>query len=349
MNRNKKSGGWKRGTLIALCAVLALVLIAMIFVTVYWKQKLDLINPALDTTLSSSEVHEILTQTDPTDPEFTGPYISGGDIEWGNEEPVVIPTGENIINILLIGQDRREYQGRQRSDAMILCTINKSARTMTLTSFLRDMYVQIPGYTPRKINDSYSLGGMKLLDATLEKNFGIQVDGNVEVDFDGFMDVLDLLGGVDIELTKEEADYLNRSGNWEVEAYEKWDLKEGMNHLTGSQALAYSRIRKIGMDFERSERQRKVLTALFEKIQDKSLLELNALLDQVLPLITTDLNNSQITNYVLEMAPLLLDMQVVTQRVPADDTWYFAWVDGMDVIVVNFEKNRQLLSQTIGG
>lgn len=346
---NQKTRTWKKKLLIAVCVVLTLSLAAMIFVSVYWYQKLDLINEATEGTISSEEIHEILNQTDPTTPDFTGPVINSGDVDFGEEKPPVIVSGENVINILLIGQDRREHQnGRQRSDAIILCTINKSKRTITMTSFLRDMYVQIPGYTARKINDSYALGGMKLLNETLELNFGIQVDGNVEVDFNGFMDVIDLLGGVDITLTEEEANFLNNRGNWEVEEYEKWDLQPGLNHLNGSQALAYSRIRYIGMDFERSERQRKVLSALFEKVKGRSLLELNSLLDKILPMITTDLSKTEITSYVFQVAPLLLDMNIVTQRVPADDTWYFAWVDDLDVIVVNFEKNRKLLQETIG-
>lgn len=350
MDNTKKGsrGSWKRTLLGVLCAVMSVILCAMIFVTVYWKQKLDLINYAQESTLSSEDIQAILDETDPTDPEFSGPVISGSDINWGSDNPPVITSGENTLNILLIGQDRREGQGTQRSDAMILCTINKNTKTVTLTSFLRDMYVQIPGYAGNKINASYAIGGMKLLDATLETNFGIQVDGNVEVDFNGFMDVIDLLGGVEIELTQAEANYLNNNGNWDLESNEHWHLKAGKNQLNGSQALAYSRIRKIGMDFERSERQRKVLTALFEKVKGLSLLELNSLLDQILPLITTDIPASDITGYVVEFAPMLLDLKIVTQRVPADGTWYFAWVEGYDAIVVDFAENRKLLAKTIG-
>lgn len=352
MSRNKKRGApWKTVLLSVSAGVLALVLTGMLLVTIYWKQKLSLINyvdPETDTTLSSEQIQQILDETDPTDPEFTGPVIDHGDIDWGHEDPVLITGGDHTIHILLIGQDRREGQGRQRSDAMILVSINKSKKTVTLTSFLRDMYVQIPGYKGNKINASYALGGMKLLDATLEKNFGIQVDGNVEVDFGGFMKLVDLLGGVSIELTGEEASFLNRNGNWEVSNSKGWNLKKGVNQLTGEQALAYSRIRYIGMDFERSERQRKVLSALFEKVKGLSLAELNALIDEILPLITTDLTVNEITEYVVEFAPMLLDLKIVNQRVPADGTWDFAWVEGYDAIVVDFNANRAFLTQTIG-
>ncbi len=349
MGPSKKTD-WKKTLLSILSAVLALILIAMIFITVYWKQKLNLltyVDPENDTTLSREEIQEILNEKDPTDPTFTGPVISHEDVNWGSEDPVLITNSDDTLHILLIGQDRRENQGRQRSDAMILVSVNKAKKTITLTSFLRDIYVKIPGYGGNKLNASYAIKGMSLLDKTLEANFGVQVDGNVEVDFYGFMDIIDLLGGVTVELTKEEASYLNRNGNWEVSNDHSWELKEGANQLTGDQALAYSRIRLIGMDFERSERQRKVIGALFEKIKGLSLLELNTLLDQILPLITTDLSASEITGYLIEYAPMLLDFKMVTQRIPADGTWDFAIVEGYDAIVVDFDANRKFLAETL--
>lgn len=351
MRAGKQRGiSWKKVVLTVVGVLLALILTAMIFITVYWKQKLNLINyvdPDGHTTLSSEEIQQILDETDPTEPDFTGPVLSGDEVNWGKEDPAVIAGGDDTLHILLIGQDRRAGESRQRSDAMILVSVNKSKKTVTLTSFLRDMYVQIPGYKANKINASYQIGGMKLLDATLEKNFGIQADGNVEVDFNGFMQIIDLLGGVEIELTGEEASFLNTRGNWDVSSEHHWYLRAGKNKLSGEQALAYSRIRYIGMDFERSERQRKVLTALFDKIKTLNLLELNGLLDQILPLITTDLTGTQITGYLMEYAPMLLDMKIVTQRIPADGTWDFAWVEGYDAIVVDFDANREFLAQTI--
>ncbi|MFQ9799037.1 MAG: LCP family protein [Clostridia bacterium] len=100
-----------------------------------------------------------------------------------------------MVNILLIGQDRREGEGRQRSDSMILATINKKSQSIYLTSFMRDMYVPIPGYSDNRINAAYAFGGMDLLDDTIETNFGIHIDGNVEVDFSGFKTLIDMMGG----------------------------------------------------------------------------------------------------------------------------------------------------------
>ncbi len=341
---------WKKTALTTVAVILALILTAMTFVTVYWQRKLDLLNyvdPSDSATLSSDKLQEILEETDPIDPTFTGPVLDHDDVNWGSDDPVLIPNQEDTLHILLIGQDRREGQGRQRSDSMILVSINKKNRTVILTSFLRDIYVKIPGYGGNKLNAAYAIRGMQLLDKTLQTNFGVQVDGNVEVDFNGFMKIIDLLGGVSITLTKEEASYLNARGNWEVSKNEHWKLVEGENHLTGDQALAYARIRHIGMDFERSNRQRKVITALFGKIKEMNLVELNNLLNQILPLITTDMTGAQITAYLFEYAPLLLDLNISTQRIPADGTWDFAVVEGYDAIVVDFDANRKFLADTL--
>ena len=114
----------------------------------------------------------------------------------------------NIKSILLIGQDKREGESRQRSDSMILATLDKDQRTVSLTSFMRDLYVAIPGYSTTRINAAYAYGGMELLDATLEENFGVKIDGNVEVDFEVFQVLVDKVGGIDLELTQAEADYI---------------------------------------------------------------------------------------------------------------------------------------------
>lgn len=349
MKKKKKSG--KRILLIVLCTLLALILALLVTGLVYLESMMNLIGRVDDShkeTLSSDEYQQWLDdQTETVDPSFTGEELDPSDVIWGNGvKPVV--NHDNVINILLIGQDRRQGESRARSDAMILCTVNKSEKTLTMTSFMRDMYVPIPGYKDNRINACYELGGMDLLDECLYENFGVVVDGNVEVDFFGFMDVIDLLGGVDMELTSSEANYLNRRGNWDVNDSSafQWDLEEGMNHLTGEQALAYSRIRYVGNgDFGRTDRQRKVLSALLEKCKDLSYTELYALLREVLPMMTTDLSNGEILGYALEIVPLLAQLQINTQRIPADGMYYDASIRGMAVLVPDLEENSLLLAE----
>ena len=198
----KKKNNLNRTLLIIACTVLALVLVILLAVTIYTKYMLNQINyedPGKQ-TLSSSELeqlHQDLNQTDAYDPTFEGVELDPTDVTWATIPPEEtekpFKRNENMLNIMLVGQDYWGVGGRSRSDSMILVTFNKEKKTITLTSFLRDLYVQIPGYQDNKMNAAYPFGGMELLNQTMELNFGVKVDGNVEVDFSHFADVIDLL------------------------------------------------------------------------------------------------------------------------------------------------------------
>lgn len=248
----------------------------------------------------------------------------------------------NVVNILLIGQDSREGESQARSDSMILCTLDREADRLTTTSFLRDLYLPIPGHGSNRINAAYSFGGMPLLEQTLEENFGITIDGAIEVDFQQFSGIIDMLGGVSIELRQDEAEFLNRETGS--------DLTEGTHTLTGHQALTYSRIRSLDRDgdFSRTSRQRKVLQALLEGFRSAKPSELLSLARQLLPMISTDLNQGQLLMLALEIAPQLSGLQMSSQRIPADGTFFDDTIDGMQVLVADLDAARQLL-QTIAG
>lgn len=343
--KEKKSGTGKKIVLIIIAILLLLLLLAAVFGIVYLNGMMNLINRTDGTLkpMSSSEMEEFLQQnTDAYDPDFTGETLDPTDVTWATETTDPVLQGENIINVLLIGQDRRAGEYRARSDSMILCTVNKSQKTLTLTSFMRDMYIPIPGYRDNRINVSYVFGGMSLLDQCLLESFGVEVDGNFEVDFDGFTGVVDMVGGVDINLTSTEVNYMSNKvpgGS---------SLKAGINHLNGEQALFYARIRKIGnADFGRTERQRNVITSVAEKCRHMSVSQLHTLLENILPLMTTDMTNAQILNYAAQVIPLLPDLKIVTQRIPVDGGYKSAWISGMSVLVPDLEKNRQVLVETI--
>ena len=338
----------KRKMLIGLCIALSVILVLLILGAAFLESTLGLIGRDVDdSTMSSSEYEEFLKNQ--ATENATGETMDPDDVQWGNQTDP-LENHDDVVNILLIGQDRRQGEGKQRSDAMILCTLNIPEKTLTMTSFMRDMYVQIPGYNDNRINSCYQVGGMELLDSCLEKNFGVVVDGNVEIDFFGFMEVIDMLGGVEMELTRSEANHLNRRGNWDVDnsTAGQWSLREGVNQLTGEQALAYCRLRYIGNgDYERTERQRKVLTAVIENCKGKSITELNGLLRKALPALTTDMSNAQIVGYALEMFPMLTDLKINTLRVPADGTYQEAVIRGMAVLVPDLDANRQLIKEAI--
>ena len=272
-------------------------------------------------------------------PELTVPTVQ--------TQPTTVPTEETVpefearrLNFLLVGRDARSEWERGRSDSMILCSVDTGAKTVTMVSFLRDIYLPIPRHGSNRLNAAYSWGGSELLAETLAENFGVSVDVTLEIDFDGFEQLIDLLGGVDMELTSEEAHHMN-SGHG-------WSLSSGINHLNGAQALAYSRIRKLDSDFGRTERQRNVLTALMQKYRTASLQEMLNVADAFLDQSTSNRSDNELLGYALELYTTLGNAELVTHRVPADGTWTYKTVRGMSVIGVDFEENRQILAELLG-
>lgn len=341
MKKKKSSGKAGKIILTLLCILLALVLVVMVGGMMLWERILSGIQRVEESvpTLAPEVIASIENETDPIDETFEGPVIDPSEVTWSTEPAQTIGKEDNIINILLIGQDRRPGQGRQRSDSMILCTVNKEKKTLTMTSFQRDTYIQIPGYQDNRLNATYAFGGMPLLNEALALNFGVHVDGNIEVDFTGFSEIVDIMGGVRISLTNKEANHLNANNGWSLSA--------GENLLSGEEALAYSRIRKIDSDFGRTDRQRKVLTQLINQCRNMDLAELTQLLNKILSLITTDMENSQITGYVLELFPLLKDLTIITQHIPADGAYQRAYVRGMAVLIPDLEENCRILRETL--
>ena len=322
--KKKKTPGQK--LLTAACVLLSIILVLCVAATVW--------------------IHTLLGRINRVDPVTPTETNEKGEVVV--KDPVTVNVlDEDILNILFVGQDRREGEGAQRSDSMILCTLNKEKKTLTMTSFMRDMYVEIPGKYSDRINVAYFIGGGNLLQETIKHNFDVDVHHCVEVDVFGFIDIVDEMGGLDMELTAAEAAYLNRRGNWDYSNDRGWTLKEGVNHLTGTQTVAYCRIRDIGSDFGRTERQRKVLTKIFEDMKNMGVVKAYALLEKVLPLVTTNMSDADILSYAYTMLPMMGNIQVVTQRIPIDGSWRDETIRGMMVLVPNLEKNKQFLNETI--
>lgn len=251
------------------------------------------------------------------------------------------PKDPDIINILLIGQDARPGETRQRSDSMMIFTINKKNNTLSLTSLMRDMYLQIPGYTDNRINASYAFGGHNLLKMTIAKNFGIAIDYTYEINFSGFTSVINAIGGVDVVLKDYEVTHLKSQG------YS--NLVVGSNHMNGNLALAYSRIRKVGhADYERTQRQRTVLNAVFAKFKDKGVMELIELSDTVLPMLSTDMSNNQILGLIKDFVSMGTS-NISNHRLPSDGNYTSTYVRGMAVLVPDINAARADLKKIIYG
>ena len=343
----KKSG--KNNTLLkVLCGVLAFVLVLMVGVTVYAEYIFGKIGKFddNDTTLSQEEMDALLQENNETlDPDATYETIDPAEMTTAPPVDQQIGGEEHIVNILLMGQDNAKGASRSRTDSLILCTFNLDKKTLTMTSFMRDMYVEIPGYGSNRINVAYPWGGLEALDETLMHNFGIHIDGHVAIDFSHFEEMIDLLGGVDIELSSLEVGHMNVTYGFA--------LTPGVNHLNGAEALAYARTRKVNTpdgsiaDFGRTDRQRIVLNALLEAYKNVGLTKMLSLLDDILPMVTTDMKYDQMVTYVGKFSPLLTEGTIVTQRIPADGAYKLTMINGMSVLLPDLVANRELLVDSL--
>ena len=262
----------------------------------------------------------------------------------------------DVKNILFIGADNAKG-GTSRSDSMMIISVNKKAGKVIITSILRDTHVDIPGECEAKINSAYSWGGANLLIQTIEQNFNLKIDGYAVVDFNMFTELVDGLGGVDVEVTENEADYINNRHNYKSETKpDHFESGESV-HLNGYQALWYTRIRKLDSDFMRTYRQRKVITAIAENIKTElltgNIFGVISTAKDVAPNIETSLSTTEFTSLVTGVAwcfvksGLNLDKLLISQQLPFDDTWRFEskW-DGSSIIV-DFSTNQEMLYDSI--
>ena len=367
MAKKNKSRKGARALLSVMCVFLAVVLTLMLAVTVLAEMTLTNMNyveKGQSVTMSQDEAAVLKEQlaaeeaskaaetegaeADVTE-EYTGAVLSEDEVDLEIEVTTNREEDDGIVNILMVGQDTRNGQ-RERSDTMMLITVNQGKNTITITSFMRDMYVKIPGFYKHKINTAYMLGGMDLLNETLYQNFGIVVDGNVEVSFGQFTEIINYLGGIDVELTDDEANFVNKAMGAGAKP-----VSGGMNHLNGDRALAYARYRdKATGDFGRTERQRKTLNAIIEEYKSSDLTTMIGMVNEIMGLITTNLTKTDILNYSVKYFPMLATAELVSQRVPFDGEhtngktyYYMAMIDEMSVVVPRLEENMEKLAETL--
>ena len=264
-------------------------------------------------------------------------------------------TEEGVTNILLIGNDSRKQGEDGRSDAMILISISNKTNTIYMTSLLRDMYVDIPGYKGNRLNAAYSYGGPELLLQTIEQNFDIEVNRYALVNFRAFANLIDAVGGVDLELTTEELEYVNGYLNeynmleGKPEGTDYMDTSQaGMIHLNGPQALAYCRNRYIGSDFARTERQRKVLEQVFKQVPKAVLTNMGNLMNGILPNLITNLTEGEVLGLSLQ-AGKLITYDLIQNSIPIEGSYKNASIRGMSVLEVDFEKNNQFIRENVYG
>lgn len=259
-------------------------------------------------------------------------------------------TKDGVKNILLVGVDAREGESNSatRSDTMMLLSIDDNNKQLKLTSFLRDTYIDIPGYKTAKLNASQSYGGTQLLVDTLEYNFKIDIDNYVLVNFDMFTTVIDALGGVDVEVSEKEAKYINSRDHMtsrEKNAFPD-KISGGVNHFNGEQALWYSRIRYLDSDFMRTQRQRKVISAALSKFKSANPADLVKMLNNIMPMLETDLDSDNLMKLGTSSIKYIF-YDLAQQQIPAPDTWRSGRRRGQDVLLIDLEENREILKNFV--
>lgn len=323
----KKKGNAKKTALVVACIVLALLLAVMIGVYAYINGLFGKMNQVevekIDYAALATETYETTEATEAAEAtEVTTEATTEATTE--PTEPHVASSAD-YINFLVVGQAAREGETKNQdrsADTAILFTLNTHEKTLTMTSLLRDTLIRGATYKGHtwggiKLTTVYNMGyqwngvagSMEVMNTTLFLNFGIEVDHNFEVDFNGFIDLINLMGGVDIELTEAEAAYLNADDFWVYK-----DVEPGWNNLSGMPALSFVRMRKVNnneSDILRTDRQRRFIEAIIDKLKTKSVSELMDLVNAALPMITTSMSNDELMDMALKVLPMLSELELV--------------------------------------
>ena len=275
-----------------------------------------------------------------------------------------VPTlkAEDIVNILVVGQAGRAGEESHIADSTILVTVNTFDGTVRLSSVLRDTLVTLPRYKnhepgKNKFNMAYHLGNtwegiegaMAYTNLTMYHNFGVEVDYNVEISFESFTKLIDYMGGVEIELTEAEAKYLNKD-----KLYVKYEVQPGLQYLDGMAALSYARMRKAegdaDSDIKRTARQQKLIETMFNKVRNLSLKELQGVVDELLPLITTTMTPKDVAELMIKMLPHIKNLQFEKGSIPIKTTYWGELQEPYGSVLLFYpEQNKRLIREFTEG
>ena len=246
-----------------------------------------------------------------------------------------------VYNILLMGVDEMSTDSTTRSDSMILLSIDRENHQLKLTTFMRDMYVTIPGYGETKLTHACMYEGPQLTVDTIELNFNIRIDAYAKIGYDIFIDLVNGVGGITVaEIDETEARALAEEGVY---------VEPGNDiYLTGEQAIKYVRIRHWQSDFARTERQREAITLIIERAKHTSPLKLLELAQSIAARIECTIPKDQLVRLLIDVIPCL-DNGIAQQQIPADGTWWDSIRDSLMVLELDFDKNQAILKSFIYG
>lgn len=247
---------------------------------------------------------------------------------------------EEVFNVLLVGTDSLDPDSDMgRSDSMMLVSFNKAENKSTIVSFLRDSLVEIDGYGKSRLGHTYAYGGVGLTINTINDTYDLDIQNYITISFDNLIGVIDEIGGVEVYISAEEAAYYQACG--------MKNIVEGTNTLSGSQALAHTRNRTLGTDFERTRRQRSVMYGIYNKIMaNKDVTNLLPLIEYCVTQVETNMSVADIYEWaqvVLSTDNLLMQQMCV----PQDGTYESIVYEGMEVLEIDFEANKTALKEML--
>lgn len=334
-------------TCIVILSVLAVLLLFVLIILTKFSGMIDKHVPftessgfnadkdAVDPDLQTAEPGEISELEDDV-------YVSVTDDEY-YEAPIYkqVPIDENVINILLVGQDSTIGSGvSTRSDSCIIASYNRKEKTVKLVSVMRDTWVQIEGHGWNRINAAYSFGGIGLLLNTINDNYNLDIQDYIIIGFDEFIQFVDELGGIDMKITSKEANYINKQTG------SKYPLETQTIHMDGRTALVYSRCRRVGGVFERDTRQRKVILKMYDDIARNYDAELvMKLMDFMLDHVRTNIPANRLFTLAMEVLGAQGEMKMEQNHVPFDGGWKYARIRGKAVLSIDLPYNVEELHE----
>ncbi len=252
---------------------------------------------------------------------------------------------ENVINILLLGTDKYDSDTLTASDATMILTLDTVNKRIKLCSIMRDTYVEVPGQDPCNINDVIIKGGPELTLKTINTNFNLQIDKFVQVNLNSLPKIIDILGGVEINVTEEEVPYINSLVN-SIDSNNGTSnpgiTSAGLQTLNGTQASAYSRIRSTaGRDYKRTERQRDVLSSLYAKFKTASISQLTDLMNNILPLVSTNITDSEILSILGKVLTMGVS-EIEQSRFPLDGQHEMILTDMYHMIIDKEQTTNEM-------
>lgn len=364
MSGGQRGPRWGKIWAITLCTILGIVVAGSAGIYYFGHNMINRMNYQADEDVQQFETLPEEAYSAETEQEASGNVLNESELEdlhskmkaaqMAQDDDVIMD--KSVYHVILAGVDRDDKSWNGNSDSIMLVSLNNDKKRVSIISLMRDTYVEIPGHDFNKLNASYAYGGGPLLCDTVEQNYRIPVDRYAAVDFENLVDIVDALGGIEIEWTANEIEVANGYIKDMCERvlnipYEYHAILEepGLLLSDGVQAVAYARNRFVGnSDYTRTQRQRYVIQQMAAKIKTLSSTQLLAFVQKVLPLVTHNLPENEIWSLVWD-APSILKYDIIMDRVPYDDMYDEIDVDGQGMLVPHWEETISQMHKTIFG